>query len=168
VILGCKGAAGREHPAASLAKESSAQLEISGLSDRKPKTLKASTAGYRAGRVALIPLPMFDSAGPECITTCVLQINLHMKGDAMPVIVRLDRQTEVLVQRISRSTGRSKSDVIRDAIRRLADEDSVKPAESVYEQIADVVGVARGGRRRYAARSEEVLRRLFPGRRRGQ
>jgi predicted transcriptional regulator len=83
----------------------------------------------------------------------------------MPVSVRLDRETEVLVQRISRSTGRSKSEVIRDAIRRLADRDSVKPAESVYEQIADMVGVARGGSRRYAARSEEVLRRLFARRR---
>jgi hypothetical protein len=56
VILGCKGAAGRGHPAASLPKESSAQLEISGLGDRKPKTLKASTPGYRAARVALAPL----------------------------------------------------------------------------------------------------------------
>jgi len=83
----------------------------------------------------------------------------------MPVSVRLDRQTELLLRRISRTTGRSNSEVIRDAIRRLADEDSVKPAESVYEQIADVVGVARGGNRRYAARSEEVLRTLFARRR---
>ena len=83
----------------------------------------------------------------------------------MPVSVRLDRQTELLLRRISRTTGRSNSEVIRGAIRRLADEDSVKPAESVYEQIADVVGVARGGNRRYAARSEEVLRTLFARRR---
>ena len=95
-----------------------------------------------------------------CITTF-----LSEEGEAMPVSVRLDRQTELLLRRISRTTGRSNSEVIRDAIRRLADEDSVKPAESVYEQIADVVGVARGGNRRYAARSEEVLRTLFARRR---
>jgi len=32
---------------------------------------------------------------------------------------------------------------------------------TVYDQIADIVGIARGGRRRYAGRSEEVLRALF-------
>lgn len=84
----------------------------------------------------------------------------------MPVSVRLDRETESLVRQLSRSTGRSKSEVIRYAIRRLAGGDSVKPAESVYEQIADIVGVVRGGKRRYAARSEEVLRTLFARRRR--
>jgi len=86
----------------------------------------------------------------------------------MPMSVRLDRETEALVWRLSRSTRRSKSEVIRDAIRRLGDGDSLKPAQSVYEQIADVVGIARGGKRHYAARSEEVLRRLFARRRRAR
>ena len=79
----------------------------------------------------------------------------------MPVSVRLDQETEALVRRISRSSRRSKSEVIRDAIRRMATEVPVASPDTVYDQIADIVGIARGGRRRYAARSEEVLRTLF-------
>jgi Arc/MetJ-type ribon-helix-helix transcriptional regulator len=79
----------------------------------------------------------------------------------MPVSVRLDRETETLVRRISKDSRRSKSEVIRDAIRRMATEIPVASPDTVYDQIADIVGIARGGRRRYAARSEEVLRTLF-------
>jgi predicted transcriptional regulator len=79
----------------------------------------------------------------------------------MPVSVRLDQETETLVRRISKSSRRSKSEVIRDAIRRMATEIPVASPDTVYDQIADIVGIARGGRRRYRARSEEVLRTLF-------
>jgi predicted transcriptional regulator len=79
----------------------------------------------------------------------------------MPVSVRLDQETETLVRRISKSSRRSKSEVIRDAIRRMATEIPVASPDTVYDQIADIVGISRGGRRRYAARSEEVLRTLF-------
>jgi predicted transcriptional regulator len=84
----------------------------------------------------------------------------------MPVSVRLDQETETLVRRISKSSRRSKSEVIRDAIRRMATEIPVASPDTVYDQIADIVGIARGGRRRYAARSEEVLRTLFARKRR--
>jgi predicted transcriptional regulator len=79
----------------------------------------------------------------------------------MLVSVRLDQETEALVRRISRSSRRSKSEVIRDAIRRMATEVPAASPDTVYDQIADIVGIARGGSRRYAARSEEVLRTLF-------
>lgn len=84
----------------------------------------------------------------------------------MPVSVRLDQETDALVRRLSRNTRRSKSEVIRDAIRRLATEIPVTSPDTVYDQVADIIGVARGGRRRYAARSEEVLRALFARKRR--
>jgi predicted transcriptional regulator len=84
----------------------------------------------------------------------------------MPVSVRLDPETETLVRRISRSSRRSKSEVIRDAIRRMATEIPVASPDTVYDQIADIVGIARGGRRHYAGRSEEVLRALFARKRR--
>lgn len=83
----------------------------------------------------------------------------------MPVSVRLDQETEALVRRISKSTGRSKSEVIRDALRRLATDIPPSSPDTVYDQIADIVGIARGGGRQYAARSEEVLRALFARRR---
>ncbi len=84
----------------------------------------------------------------------------------MPMSVRLDQETDALVRRLSRSTRRSKSEVVRDAIRRLATETPVPARESVFDQIADLVGIARGGKRHYAARSEEVLRAVFARRRR--
>ena len=43
----------------------------------------------------------------------------------------------------------------------MATEIPVASPDTVYDQIADIVGISRGGRRRYAARSEEVLRTLF-------
>lgn len=86
----------------------------------------------------------------------------------MPVSVRLDRETEGLVRRISKSSGRSKSQVIREAIRRLAGEDKMKSGESVYDEISDLVGIVDGGDRNYGARSEEVLREMFHRRRRAR
>jgi len=84
----------------------------------------------------------------------------------MPVSLRLDRETEGLVRRISKTSGRSKSDVIREAIRRFAHEARVKPGESVYDEISDLVGIVDGGERHYGARSEDVLRAMFHRRRR--
>src|SRR5207302_8876985 len=91
---------------------------------------------------------------------------LNYRGRPMAMSVRLDPETETLVRRISRSSQRSKSEVIRDAIRRMATEIPVASPDTVYDQIADIFGIARGGRRRYAWRSEEVLRALFARRRR--
>ncbi len=80
----------------------------------------------------------------------------------MPTSVRLDAKTEAAVRHLTRRTGRSKSEVIREAILRLS-EASGQPAEggSVYGQIADLVGIVRSGRRNVASRSEEVLREIF-------
>lgn len=83
----------------------------------------------------------------------------------MAFSVRLDHQTEQIVDRIARRTGRTKSDVVRSAIRRLADDEEPPPANSVYDLIADIVGIADGGDRHYAARSEEVLREMLKPRR---
>ncbi|TMI79013.1 MAG: ribbon-helix-helix protein, CopG family [Bacillati bacterium ANGP1] len=79
----------------------------------------------------------------------------------MAMSVRLDPETEALVRRISRSSRRSHSEVIRDAIRRMATEIPAAYPDTVYDRIADIVAIAQGGRRRYAGRSEEVLRALF-------
>lgn len=80
----------------------------------------------------------------------------------MPTSVRLDARTEAKVRRLAQRTRRSKSEVIREAIRRLT-EAQAHPADgdTVYSQIADLVGAARGGSRNLAARTEAVLRRMF-------
>ena len=75
--------------------------------------------------------------------------------------VRLDPETQTLIRRLARQTRRTRSDVIREAIRRMAGQVQLPSSETVYDRVADLVGIARGGDRHYASRSEEVLRALF-------
>lgn len=63
----------------------------------------------------------------------------------MPTSVRLDPETEVILQRLARRSARSKSDILREAVRRMAEE----PAESAdssgpYALISDLVGIVSG------------------------
>lgn len=84
----------------------------------------------------------------------------------MPTTVRLDPETESIVQRLARKTGRTKSSIIREAILRMSETDAApKPGGSLYDQIADIVGVGHGGPSDLASRSEEILRDLFARRR---
>jgi len=78
----------------------------------------------------------------------------------MPTSVRLDPKTQKLVSRLVRQTRRTRSDVIREAIRRMAGQVPLPSSETAYDRVADLVGIARGGDRHYAARSEEILRVL--------
>jgi Arc/MetJ-type ribon-helix-helix transcriptional regulator len=87
-------------------------------------------------------------------------------GDSVPTTVRLDAETEAIVERVARKTGRTKSSVIRDAIRRLSPDSPAKPGQTLYDRMIDSIGVGRGGPRDLAARSEEILRDVFGRRRR--
>ncbi len=64
----------------------------------------------------------------------------------MPTSVRLDPETEALLRRLARSSGRTKSEVIREALHRLA-AGSAEAAEleTVYHAIEDLVGIADDG-----------------------
>ena len=75
--------------------------------------------------------------------------------------LRLDAETQTLIRRLARKTRRTRSEVIREAIRRMAGQVQLPSSETVYDRVADLVGIARGGDRHHAARSEEVLRALF-------
>ena len=65
----------------------------------------------------------------------------------MPTSVRLDPETELLLRQLARRNGRSKSEIIRDALRRLAQEGAGTPTDEqgTYALIADLIGVARIG-----------------------
>ena len=66
----------------------------------------------------------------------------------MPVSVRLDPKTEELVARLARKKGRTKSEVIRQAIRVLAEgQDTGKKPSRPYDAISHLIGCARGGPR---------------------
>lgn len=85
------------------------------------------------------------------------------EGSGVPTSVRLDPKTEAVLRRLSEQTGRTKSAIIREAIERLDRElGGAGEPPTLYDQIGDLVGAARGGEPDLAARSEEILRERFP------
>lgn len=87
----------------------------------------------------------------------------------MVTSVRLDAQTERKLSRLAKRTGKTKSELIRDAINRLSSEDAAgERGRTLSERLAPFIGVVHGGPGNRAARSEEILRRLFASRRAGR
>ena len=88
----------------------------------------------------------------------------------MPTSVRLDSKTETLLRRIATRTGRTKSEVLRDAIVGLAQAKDVAPGASLLDSISDLVGIESGGPPDLARRSEseEVFRARLLARRRAR
>lgn len=85
----------------------------------------------------------------------------------MPTTVRLDPETEALLNRLARKGHRSKSQVIREAIRALANaEASTDTAKSPYEAIEHLIGCASGGPPDLSERTGEKFRELLLKRRR--
>ena len=84
----------------------------------------------------------------------------------MPTSVRLDSKTESIVARLARKTGRTKSQIIRDAISTLADtETSTRPDQTPYERIKHVIGIAGGGPPDLSIRTGEKFTRSLRARR---
>lgn len=64
----------------------------------------------------------------------------------MPISVRLDPETQALLGKLARASGRTKSDVLREALRHLARSQSADAAErSPFEEISDLIGIGAGG-----------------------
>lgn len=64
----------------------------------------------------------------------------------MPTSVRLDPETEALLNKMARSSDRSKSEIIRKALHRMAEETrSTAETGSLYDAIEDLVGIADVG-----------------------
>ncbi len=80
----------------------------------------------------------------------------------MPTTVRLDPETESLIRRLARKTGRTKSQVIRDAIRALAGSEAPpETAGGPYEAVAPLIGCASGGPKDLSERTGEKFRKLL-------
>lgn len=87
----------------------------------------------------------------------------------MPTSVRLDPKTEAIIRRLARRTGRTKSQVIREAILKMDEETSDLPVgETLYHRVKDLISRARGGSPDLATRSEEYLREMFARRAAGR
>jgi hypothetical protein len=84
----------------------------------------------------------------------------------VPTSVRLDPRTEAAVRRLARQTKRTKSEVIREAIARMVEQAGSPPGRgSPYAEIEDLLGVASGGPRDLARRSDEAFRDMLARRR---
>lgn len=82
----------------------------------------------------------------------------------MPTSVRLDPKTEAVLSRIARRTGRTKSDILRDAILRMAAREDVEPGNSFLDLIGHLVGIGVGGPPDLARRSDQVFKERLLGR----
>jgi hypothetical protein len=80
----------------------------------------------------------------------------------MPTSVRLDPKTERVVRSLARRTGRTRSQVIRDAIHRLAAAESeTGNGQTVFEMWRDAIGCAEGGPPDLSERTGEHFRSLL-------
>jgi hypothetical protein len=90
---------------------------------------------------------------------CSTLLYYESGADIMPTSVRLDTETETLLRRLARTSGRTKSDILREAVVRLAEEHSASsPADGPYALIADLVGIAQGGPRDVARGHKQAFR----------
>jgi hypothetical protein len=79
----------------------------------------------------------------------------------MPTSVRIDKRAQARLERLARITGRSKSDLMREAIARLDELLDGGAAPNLYDQWHDVIGIVNLGPGDRARRAEELLRRGF-------
>ena len=77
----------------------------------------------------------------------------------MPTSVRLDTETDTLLRRLARTSGRTKSDILREAVVRLAEEhEAPSSTDRPYALISDLVGIASGGPTDIARRHKQAFR----------
>jgi predicted transcriptional regulator len=80
----------------------------------------------------------------------------------MPLTVRVDPKTERLIQQLARKRGRSKSEVIRDAIaifaKRAQEQDKT---ERPFEAARDLIGSVRGGPADLSERTGDRFRKML-------
>lgn len=85
----------------------------------------------------------------------------------MPLTVRVDLKTERMLERLARQSGRTKSEVIRDAIGVLATSvEAQEQAQHPYDKIHDLIGCVHGGPTNLSKATGETFRRMLSGRRR--
>lgn len=80
----------------------------------------------------------------------------------MPVSVRLDAKTEALIARLARKRGQTKSEVIRDAIGRLARQEAdADGKQRPYDLVAHLIGCVKGGPPDLSVRTGEKFHQIL-------
>lgn len=79
----------------------------------------------------------------------------------MAISVRLDPESEALLEKTAKALNKTKTDVVKQSIRaycrKALDEESKRP----YHLMADLIGKESSGRGNLSADHEEILRRAF-------
>ena len=80
----------------------------------------------------------------------------------MPFSVRLDPNTESRIRQLSMLTGRSKSQVVREAVAQYTPDSGARPqAESTFDRLKSYIGVIRTGGRNYSTGTHRKYRALL-------
>lgn len=83
----------------------------------------------------------------------------------MATSVRMDPETEKLLEELARERGSSKSEVVREAVKLAArTRPRPRPAARPYDTFRGAIGVVHGGPRDLSERTGERFRRLLAGR----
>jgi metal-responsive CopG/Arc/MetJ family transcriptional regulator len=79
----------------------------------------------------------------------------------MLISLRLDTKTVQTLTRMAGRTGKSRSQLIREAIHRMNEQTEALEGTSAYDQMAALIGVVDRGPGNRAAQSEVILRAMF-------
>ena len=79
----------------------------------------------------------------------------------MPISVRLDQETEALLEETAADLGASKSFVIKESLRAYCPKALAAKRKRPYELIRDIAGRRGSGRGDLSIRSEEILREAY-------
>jgi Arc/MetJ-type ribon-helix-helix transcriptional regulator len=88
----------------------------------------------------------------------------------MPISVRLDERTERVIRRLAKQTGRTKSDVIRQAISTLETQERAVRAgtPTAYDRLAHLIGGPGSGGARLSEATGDKFRALVEGKHRAR
>ena len=80
----------------------------------------------------------------------------------MPTSVRLDPETEALLERLAQTYRRTKSDILREAIHRFAEDEQVKKVDKgPYNLVADLIGIVQSGPDDLARHHKQAFRDML-------
>jgi predicted DNA-binding protein len=81
----------------------------------------------------------------------------------MPFSLRLDPDTEAKIRRLSATTGRSKADVVREAVARYAPDADAESAHgtSAFDRLKPFIGVVSTGGANYSRQTHAKYRALL-------
>ena len=79
----------------------------------------------------------------------------------MPVSVRLDKETEELLEKAARIMSKPKSKIMKESIKQYCSHVVTRKKMSPYELAKDLIGKEGSGRGDLSIKGEEILRELF-------